>query len=59
MLASRDKIIPGMLMASVRLGLPTVFLTASAMLPHSQRNRYVVTSDRRETMGNRCTEETD
>ena len=33
MLASCDKIIPGMLMAAVRLNLPTLFLTAGAMLP--------------------------
>ena len=37
MLASCDKIIPGMIMAAVRLDLPTLFLTAGAMPPRRSR----------------------
>ncbi len=53
MLASCDKIIPGMLMAAVRLDLPTVFLTAGAMLPCRLGDREVVTSDLKEAIGQR------
>jgi dihydroxy-acid dehydratase len=53
MLASCDKIIPGMLMAAARLDLPTVFLTAGAMLPCElpAEGRTVVTSDLKEAIG--------
>ncbi len=57
MLASCDKIIPGMLMAAVRLDLPTLFLTAGAMLPCSHGDQAVVTSDLKEAMGKRRNEE--
>lgn len=53
MLASCDKIIPGMLMAAARLDLPTVFLTAGAMLPCHLDDRVVVTSDLKEAIGER------
>jgi dihydroxy-acid dehydratase len=53
MLASCDKIIPGMLMAAVRLDLPTLFLTAGAMMPCHMKNRTVVTSDLKEAIGRR------
>lgn len=53
MLASCDKIIPGMLMAAVRLNLPTLFLTAGAMMPCHMENRTVVTSDLKEAIGRR------
>lgn len=53
MLGSCDKIIPGMLMAAVRLDLPTLFLTAGAMLPYSMPGRTVVTCDLKEAIGKR------
>jgi dihydroxy-acid dehydratase len=53
MLASCDKIIPGMLMAAVRLNLPTLFLTAGAMMPCQMEKRTVVTSDLKEAIGQR------
>lgn len=51
MLASCDKIIPGMVMAAIRINLPTLFLTAGAMLPRRLRDRSVVTSDLKEAIG--------
>lgn len=51
MLGSCDKIIPGMLMAAIRLNLPTIFLTAGAMLPCRIDDRTVVTSDLKEAIG--------
>lgn len=51
MMASCDKIIPGMLMAAARLNLPTLFLTAGAMQPCRSGDRTVVTSDLKETIG--------
>ena len=59
MLASCDKIIPGMLMAAVRLNLPTLFLTAGAMMPCHMENRTVVTSDLKEAIGQRRNAEID
>lgn len=59
MLASCDKIIPGMLMAAIRLNLPTLFLTAGAMLPCRIEDRTVVTSDLKEAIGRRRKEEID
>jgi dihydroxy-acid dehydratase len=53
MLCSCDKIIPGMIMAAVRLDLPTVFLTAGAMLPCALGDRTMVTSDLKEAIGKR------
>ena len=59
MLASCDKIIPGMLMAAIRLNLPTIFLTAGAMLPCRLGDRTVVTSDLKEAIGKKRTGEID
>ena len=58
-LASCDKIIPGMVMAAIRLNLPTLFLTAGAMLPYRAGNRTVVTSDLKEAIGQRRSGEID
>jgi dihydroxy-acid dehydratase len=51
MLASCDKIIPGMLMAAARVNLPTLFLTAGAMLPFDGAGEQMVTSDLKEGIG--------
>jgi dihydroxy-acid dehydratase len=59
MLCSCDKIIPGMLMAAARLDLPTVFLTAGAMMPCRLGERSLVTSDLKEAIGKRRNEEID
>lgn len=59
MLASCDKIIPGMVMAAIRLKLPTLFLTAGAMLPYHDANNSWVTSDLKEAIGKRRNEEID
>lgn len=53
MLASCDKIIPGMVMAAIRCDLPTLFLTAGAMLPYRLGEKEVVTSDLKEAIGRR------
>jgi len=46
MLGSCDKILPGMLMAAARLDLPTLFLTAGAMMPcRLDAERTMTTSD--------------
>jgi dihydroxy-acid dehydratase len=59
MLGSCDKIIPGMVMAAIRLNLPTIFLTAGAMLPCRLGDRTVVTSDLKEAIGKKRTGEID
>ncbi len=59
MLGSCDKILPGMLMAAIRLDLPTLFLTAGAMQPCSMGDRTVVTSDLKEAIGKRRNQEID
>jgi dihydroxy-acid dehydratase len=59
MLCSCDKIIPGMLMAAIRLNLPTIFLTAGAMLPCRMDDRTVVTSDLKEAIGKMRSHEID
>lgn len=51
MLASCDKIIPGMLLAAARLNLPTIFLAAGAMSPYTERGNVYVTSDLKEAIG--------
>ena len=53
MLASCDKIIPGMLMAAARCGLPALFLTSGAMLPYESGDEVMVTSDLKEAIGKR------
>lgn len=59
MLASCDKVIPGMVMAAIRLNLPTLFLTAGAMLPYRLPDRTMVTSDLKEAIGKRRSGEID
>ncbi|MFC2020934.1 dihydroxy-acid dehydratase [Chloroflexota bacterium] len=59
MLASCDKIIPGMVMAAIRCDLPTIFLTAGAMMPYHLGEKIVVTSDLKEAIGKRRTGEID
>jgi len=59
MLASCDKIIPAMVMAAIRCDLPTLFLTAGAMLPYSIGQKTVVTSDLKEAIGKRRSGEID
>lgn len=53
MLASCDKIIPGMVMAAIRCDLPTVFLTGGVMFPWRTGDRELVTSDMKEAIGSR------
>jgi len=53
MLASCDKIIPGMVMAAIRLNLPTLFITAGAMMPFRAPGQTYVTSDLKEAIGKR------
>ncbi len=59
MLGSCDKILPGMLMAAIRVNIPTLFITAGAMLPCRMEDRDVVTSDLKEAIGKRRNEEID
>jgi len=58
-LGSCDKIIPGMLMAAAHLDLPSIFLTAGAMLPYCEGGRIFVTSDLKEAIGKRRSGEID
>jgi dihydroxy-acid dehydratase len=51
MLASCDKIIPGMLLAASRLDLPTIFLAAGAMAPYAEGGNVYVTPDLKESIG--------
>ncbi len=53
MLGSCDKILPGMLMAAVRMNLPTLFLTAGAMMPCRIDGKVVTTPDLKEAIGQR------
>ncbi|OGP90961.1 MAG: dihydroxy-acid dehydratase [Deltaproteobacteria bacterium RBG_16_47_11] len=53
MLASCDKIIPGMILAAIRCDLPTIFLTSGAMLPYHLGKEMMVTSDLKEAIGKR------
>lgn len=52
-LGSCDKIIPGMLMAAAKLDLPTLFLTAGAMVPYQDGDKTWCTSDLKEAIGRR------
>lgn len=58
-LASCDKIIPGMLLAAVRCNLPTLFLTSGGMLPFRVDDKEMVTSDLKEAIGKRVVGEID
>ena len=51
MMGSCDKIIPGMILAAVRLNLPTIFLTAGAMSPYKEDGNVYTTSDLKEAIG--------
>ncbi len=51
MLCSCDKIIPGMLMASARCDIPTIFLTGGTMLPFNSSDGIIVACDVKEAMG--------
>ncbi len=53
MLGSCDKILPGMLMAAIRMNLPTLFLTAGAMMPCRIGGKVVTTPDLKEAIGRR------
>jgi dihydroxy-acid dehydratase len=53
MLGSCDKILPGMLMAAIRLNLPTLFLTAGAMMPCRIGGKIMTTPDLKEAIGGR------
>ncbi|MBM4313812.1 MAG: dihydroxy-acid dehydratase [Deltaproteobacteria bacterium] len=59
MLGSCDKILPGMLMAAVRMNLPTLFLTAGAMMPCRIGGKVVTTPDLKEAIGQRNDEKID
>ena len=60
LLGSCDKILPGMLMAAVRVDLPTLFLTAGAMMPcRLDDGRTVTTPDLKEAIGVRRNDEID
>lgn len=59
MLASCDKIIPGMVMAAIRCNLPTLFLTAGTMLSYPLEGKEMVTSDLKEAIGKRRSGEID
>lgn len=59
MLASCDKIIPGMVMAAIRCDLPTLFLTSGLMIPWHIEGRDLVTSDMKEAIGSRSTGQMD
>lgn len=51
MLATCDKIIPGMLIAAARLDLPTVLVTGGPMTPAEYGGQAIVLSDVKEAMG--------
>jgi dihydroxy-acid dehydratase len=51
MLCNCDKIVPGMLMATARLDLPTLFVTGGPMASGRIGDRQVMTSDVKEGMG--------
>jgi dihydroxy-acid dehydratase len=51
LMATCDKIIPGMIMAAARLDLPTVMLTGGTMRPARIRGRTMVASDVKEAVG--------
>ncbi len=52
-LGSCDKILPGMLMAAIRMNLPTLFLTAGAMMPCRIDGKVMTTPDLKEAIGGR------
>ena len=50
-LCSCDKIVPGMLMAAASLNIPSIFLTAGAMIPYDDGKRIFATPDLKESIG--------
>ena len=54
-LCSCDKIVPGMLMAAASINVPSLFLTAGAMVPYDTGDRVMVTPDLKESIGERNT----
>lgn len=62
MFCSCDKIVPGMLLAAAQLNLPTIFLSAGAMIPYHDNGNVYVTCDLKEAIGQfnsgKITEET-
>ena len=53
-LAGCDKSLPGMMMAMVRLNVPSVFLYGGSILPGSFKGRDVTVQDLFEAVGQRC-----
>ena len=51
LIASCDKIVPGMLMAAARLDIPTIYVPGGPMLPGRFRSRYVDVKDAFEAAG--------
>jgi dihydroxy-acid dehydratase len=51
---SCDKIVPAMLMAAAALDLPSIFLTAGAMIPYCEAGQEFVTPDLKEAIGRRA-----
>jgi dihydroxy-acid dehydratase len=51
---SCDKIIPAMLLAAAALDLPSIFLTAGAMIPYCESGQEFVTPDLKEAIGRRA-----
>ena len=51
MIASCDKIVPGMLQAAVRCNLPTIFFTGGTMLPYKDDDKTYVACDVKEAIG--------
>ena len=52
-LCSCDKIVPAMLMAAASINVPSLFLTAGAMVPYDTGDRVMVTPDLKESIGAR------
>ncbi|MEA4934638.1 MAG: dihydroxy-acid dehydratase [Lawsonibacter sp.] len=52
-LCSCDKIVPGMLMAAASINVPSLFLTAGAMVPYDTGDKVLVTPDLKESIGAR------
>ncbi|CDZ75150.1 Dihydroxy-acid dehydratase [Peptoniphilus sp. ING2-D1G] len=50
-LCSCDKIVPGMLMATASLNLPSIFLTGGSMIPYEDGENTYITSDLKEFIG--------
>ena len=51
MMPGCDKIVPGMLMAAMRLNIPAIFVTGGPMLPGSYQGRRLTLTDMRELIG--------